>query len=138
MNQDEELPTSPYLLHCHKCQKRLILQDNFMGIRKYECPENHIEVQWHNNEIVGYTIFWDADSIGEERYKLIGDFQKTNLYKKTKVRVNTHNKHWDSPRDEIFWKSILSMDHLLPLEIKNNIVVANNIIPRLKLLKAFT
>ena len=137
MNQ-EELPTSPYILYCPTCKQRLHHKEDFFGIKSYECSDTHVSVQWFDEKIIGYTIFWDADTAGEERYKLIANNNQTRLFIKTKVRINAHNKHWDAPRDEVYWKAIMDMDHLLQLNIKDKVIIVNNIIPRLKLLKAFT
>lgn len=133
-DEDEELPTSPYLLHCHVCQKRLILESNLMGVRYYECPETHTQVQWFGTDIIGYTIFWDADVAANERYKMLGINNNTILYKKS--IINLQNKHWGGK--EVIWKPVLSMEHLFKLEIKNNMLVVNNLIARLQKLKAFT
>jgi hypothetical protein len=129
LEQEEAESHSPYFLKCHTCGKRLVLQDQFLQTRDYECPDSHAKISWHNNQIIGYTIFWDADSDANERYKLVAANGITTLF----LSNNRQGKYW-----RVSYSPILDMDRMLTLEIKENTIVVNNLVRRLQKLKAFT
>jgi hypothetical protein len=124
----EESSDSPYYLKCHACHRRLVLLYNQGGSRTYECPEAHVTVIWQGISIIGYTLFWDADLEASERYKMVSSNGITTLFQSRHSR-----KYYRA-----LYEPILDMDRMLTLEIKDQTVVVNNLIPRLKKLKAFT
>lgn len=129
LTEAEAEEQSPYFLKCHTCGRRLVLQEQFMATREYECPESHAEVTWFNNQIIGYTIYWDADEQANERYKLVCSNGITTLF----LSNNRQGKYW-----RVSYSPILNMENMLTLEIKDQTIVVNNLIHRLKKLKAFT
>lgn len=116
----------PHYLKCHACNKRLTLIEQSANIKIYECPNAHSKVAWVGNQIHFYHLFWDANEDGSERYRLDAGNAQTKLY--IKGKQSRYNPFME----------IISIDKVLPLEIKDNTIQLNNIVPRLKKLKAFT
>lgn len=123
-------------MKCHICCKEIeeidlytfnpdiMLSDDHI----FTCPEGHVELRYYRKELVGYTMFWDADDRAFERYKIDADMRSTTLYVKQSLRYYGDRS----------WIKLMDIDQQFPLLIKNDVLFFNReIIQRLQRLKLF-
>ena len=133
-------------MKCHICQKTLQLQKDDPYIQPgepstWECPDMHaiIELNRFDDSIIeGYKIYWDGDQDANERFQLNGKRTTTHytrgnqsaLYKRVVAPKSSYSKYPS-------WSLVLSLDHFFELQLKDGLLQADNLIPRLLKLKAF-
>ena len=121
-----------HAMKCHWCFKKLELVNLYKNgkfvrdIKRYECPDSHIEIEIKNNEILDFScFFFKNDYTGSIRYKL----QKINndiyLYRRVLEKSGGY-------------RQVMTLSNPPPLEISNDIPQVNRLYDRLKKLVIFT
>ena len=129
-------------MKCHLCQRKLkLIDDKFFQV-VLSCPEDHCEIIIKGDSVVEYKLLWDADNLAKDRY-WIYSWQKNNNFNNKISNINNINNNagtivkcstYGRPYKETV---VLSLDSFLTLNIKDDVVQLDNIVPRLKKLKAF-
>jgi hypothetical protein len=129
-------------MKCHLCQRKLkLIDDKFFQV-VLSCPEDHCEIIIKGDSVVEYKLLWDADNLAKDRY-WIYSWQKNNNFNNKISNINNINNNagtivkcstYSRPYKETV---VLSLDSFLTLNIKDDVVQLDNIVPRLKKLKAF-
>lgn len=128
-------------MKCHLCKKELSQTSAEHSQITFECPDSHALVKLENNQIVHYSLLWDADSNAKERY-WIDAFDEINS--KIKIaRFNQRLKHQGTTIYKSTYGSpykyfiIMEISNFIPLQINNDVICINNIVERISKLKAF-
>lgn len=120
-------------MKCHWCSKeiqRLQTEPNYIGEAEwYECPDAHLSLKTRGEEVISYTMYWDADDQALERYKIETTFSGTRLYLS---KVNKPSYRFRQ------YKEIFYSQKAIPLTIKDGQVQFNNLVQRLKKLNIFS
>ncbi len=130
-------------MNCHNCKRELTIVKECSTYTQVECPENHATVFYKDNKILEYNLLWDADVHAKERF-WINAFDDT-IYSNTYHCIKRYG--CNSLIGTIILKctygrpyhldKIFELNDFIPLEIKDNIIQLNSLVPRLKRLKAF-
>lgn len=133
-------------MKCHLCQKTLqfIPDDPYIQPGEpstWECPDMHATIEldrFDDSIIVAYKLYWDGDLNARERFRITAKRhtdhwtkQHTVLYKRSSPPESSYARFPS-------WNAILTLDHFFELQIKDNIIQADNLIPRLLKLRAFS
>ena len=107
----------------------------------WECPDMHaiVELDRFDESIVAYSLYWDQDQFAQERFKLSAR-RTTNHWVKehtTLYKIDTEANYRGYSRFPR-WIPILTLDHFLELKMVKDQIEADNLIPRLLKLRAFS
>jgi len=121
-------------MKCHWCHQEL--QQSKVEFREgwWFCPDSHVQIKIYAGNIEAYTIYWDEDIHAENRYKLDGAGRKTVMWHK-KPLINALGVKSYIMGDYV---KVMDIDRLLPLIIKDDVILFDNLIERLKKLKVFS
>jgi len=130
-------------MNCHNCKRELCIVKESSNYTKIECPEHHATVFYRDSKILEYNLLWDADMHAKERFWInaFDDTNYDNYYQSVKrygcnflIGTVILKCAYGRPYkiDKIF-----ELNDFIPLEIMDNTIQLNNLVPRLKKLKAF-
>lgn len=129
---------------CHICQKTLV-GDRYAPKHArnwYHCPDGHILNVAFDSEgnITQYMVFWD-DNERQARYKLESYFETKETFMSYRPfqQRETEPGYVPNSQDAMKrrWSSVMSFPSFIPLSIKDDMVVMDNIVNRLMKLRAF-
>lgn len=117
-------------MKCHVCAKKLFLFDNRNFQVYLECPDGHAYVTIKHNDVIEYRLVWDMDDNAVERYWIQSNQKETRI---------THSVYGSYNRVNLLGanKTVLTLNHFMPLKMKDDVILLDNIVPRLKKLIAF-
>jgi hypothetical protein len=131
-------------MKCHTCGEDLIQDsDDPFKRKRWACPSMHVLNVELDSEgtVVAYMIFWD-DVERDGRYRLESDRSGTNmrhrpLKQREVILPLQRDKNGYLINENPRWKTMMEFSNFMPLTVKDDRIVIDNLIHRLLKLKAF-